>query len=391
VLLILNNVKIGDQAPDFSLPDAENRTRTLKEFLGQKVVLVFLIGAFTSTCTKEVCEFRDSMARLINLKAQIVGVDINVPSVNKSLAEKNRLSFPVLSDRKHEIFKEYGLEMPDAIGHGGESVACCWGKGCYPIAKRAIFILDEDGFVRYKWVFDNQAVEPSYEKINEVLQYKSSKEEVAKALTVITISRQTGSGGDEIAQRVSEILGYAYFDKNLLVNAAKDIGICEEDIADFSEDTYKIKHLVDKILLRQKKIVSPVISKDDTLISKTLNEEESISVVQTVINSLAGRGKIVIVGRGGQAILKQKTGVLHVRIIAPIADRVQRIMKSKGLSQQDALKLIAGNDKTAAEYLSRFYYVNWEDPAIYDVVLNTWKMNFDTAAKMIVSLAKQQN
>ncbi|MCL4429255.1 MAG: cytidylate kinase-like family protein [Chloroflexi bacterium] len=244
--------------------------------------------------------------------------------------------------------------------------------------------------MRYKWVFDNQAIEPNYDEIKEVLKHNASEEQVARQRTVITISRQVGSGGAEIALKVSEILGYAYFDKNLMVNVAKSIGVSEEEIADFSEDTYKIKRLVDRILLRKKPVTSSLVSKDNVLIRKTLDEEECLSVIQTVINSLASRGRTVIVGRGGQAILKHKTGVLHVRIIAPTADRVQRIMKSAGLSQQDALRLIEDNDKAAAEYLSRFYNVDVNDPAIYDMILNTWKMDLNTATKMIVSVATQQ-
>ena len=109
-------VKVGDKAPDFNLQDADNRPRSLKEFLGQKVLLVFFVGVFTSTCTKELCEFRDSMAQLIDLKAQIVGIDINVPSINKAFSKKNRLPFPILSDYKREVIKAYGLELQDFTG-----------------------------------------------------------------------------------------------------------------------------------------------------------------------------------------------------------------------------------------------------------------------------------
>ena len=59
-----SKIDVGDMAPDFTLPDTDKKPRSLKEFLGQKVVLAFFVGAFTSTCTKEMCEFRDSMARL---------------------------------------------------------------------------------------------------------------------------------------------------------------------------------------------------------------------------------------------------------------------------------------------------------------------------------------
>ena len=385
---MVNKVKVGDKAPNFSLPDVENRTRSLQEFLGQKVVLVFFVGAFTSECTKELCEFRDSMAKLIDLNAQIVGIDINVPCENKGFAEKNRLPFPVLSDYKHEVIESYGLELHDFAGPEGGSNACCWGSGCYPIAKRSIFILDENGIVRYTWVFDSPAVEPIYEEIRKALEHISSEEQASMgAPTVITISRQVGSWGKEVALKVSEILGYAYFDKSLMVSEAKSLGISEEDIADFSEDAYKVKSFVDRILLRKKPVATSFSLKDTALIRKTLNEEECLSAIQTVINHLASRGKMVIVGRGGQAILKQKVGVFHVRIVAPLEVRVERIMKSGGLSRDDALRFIEDNDKAMAEYLQRFYNLDWEDPAIYDMVLNTGKMDLGIAARIIVSVA----
>jgi peroxiredoxin/cytidylate kinase len=387
---MVNKVKVGDKAPDFSLLDVENRTRSLKDFLGQKVVLVFFVGAFTSTCTKERCVFRDSMAQLIDLKAQIVGVDVNVPFSNKVLAVKNRLPFPILSDYKREVLERYGFEMSDFAGHEGQHIACCWGSGCYPIAKRSIFILDEKGIIRYMWISDNPADEPSYEEIKKILEHTVSEEQTVRlAPTVVTISRQVGSGGDEIALKVSEILGYAYFDKSLLISIAKNLGVSEEDIADFSEDTYKVKSIVDRVLLRKKPVAASLDPKDNAQIRKTLDEEECLSVIQTVINNLASRGKTVIAGRGGQAILKNKVGVFHVRIVAPLAARVERIMKSGGLSKDEALRLVEDNDKTAAEYLRRFYDTNWEDPAIYDVILNTGKMDLDTAARAIASVAAQ--
>jgi len=385
-----NGVKVGDKAPDFSLVDAENITRNLKEFLGQKVVLVFFVGAFTSTCTKEICIFRDSMARLIDLKAQIVGVDVNVPFSNKILAVKNRLPFPILSDYKREVLETYGLQVPDFAGRQGQFVACCWGSGCYPIAKRAIFILDENGIVRSTWVSDNPADEPNYDEIKKNLEHTLVEEKVAWAVpTVITVSRQLGSGGDEIGLEVSKILGYAYFDKSLMTSIGKDLGVCEEDIADFSEDTYKVSSLVDRILLRKKLVAAPLDAKDFAQIRKTLDEDECLSVIQVVVNNLASRRKTVIVGRGGQAILKNKVGVLHVRIVAPTEVRVERIMKSGGLTREDAQRLVKENDKASAEYLRRFYNIDWEDLSNYDLVLNTGKMDFSTAAKVIASVASQ--
>lgn len=372
---MVGKIKVGDKAPNFCLPDVENRPRNLKEFLGQKVILVFSVAAFTSTCTKEKCEFRDSMSQLINLKAQVAGIDVNVPFVNKALAKQRRLNFPILSDYNREVIKLFGLEESDSSDAQGE-------------LRPSIFVLNENGIVLYMWLSNDQVLEPNFDEIKKVLANGRSEDQASRVTrTVITISRQTGSGGDEVAQKLSKILGYSYFDKNLLVSEAKSIGVPEHEIADFAEHDYQVKSVVDKILLRKRPVAISLASKDNAIVSRALDEEDCLSVIRAVINSLASKGKTVIVGRGGQAILKNKANVLHVRIVAPTAARVKNIMKNRGLNKEEALKLIEDTDKAEAEYLQRFYNVDWKDPAIYDMVLNMSKMNLNSAAKLIASVA----
>ena len=154
-----HQIKVGDQAPDFTLPDTDLKPRTLKDFLGQKIVLAFFVGAFTSVCTKEMCAFRDSMARLIDLKAQVIGISVNDPFANKAFAEKNRLPFPILSDYNREIIRTYGVETPDFAGLKG-----------YTVAKRSIFIVDKNGIVRYVWTTADPAIEPDYAEIEHALE-----------------------------------------------------------------------------------------------------------------------------------------------------------------------------------------------------------------------------
>jgi peroxiredoxin len=154
-----NQIEVGDQAPDFTLPDTDLKPRTLKDFLGQKIVLAFFVGAFTSVCTKEMCAFRDSMARLIDLKAQVIGISVNDPFANKAFAEKNRLPFLILSDYNREIIKTYGVETPDFAGLKG-----------YTVAKRSIFIVDKNGLVRYVWTTEDPAIEPDYAEIEQALE-----------------------------------------------------------------------------------------------------------------------------------------------------------------------------------------------------------------------------
>jgi glutaredoxin-dependent peroxiredoxin len=152
------NIKVGDKAPDFRLYDADMKLRSLNEFLGQKVVLAFFVGAFTNTCTLESCAFRDSMMRLTDLHAQVIGISVNDPFSNKGFSEKNYLPYPVLSDYKREVIKQYGLELQNFAGLEG-----------YVAAKRSIIILDEKGIVRYIWLSDDPTVEPNYDEVQKAL------------------------------------------------------------------------------------------------------------------------------------------------------------------------------------------------------------------------------
>jgi peroxiredoxin len=150
--------KVGQKAPYFTLFDTERKQRSLKEFLDKKVVLAFFPGAFTGACTKEMCTFRDSMARLSELKAQVVAVSVNDPFSNKGFAEVNRLEFPLLSDYNRGVIKLYGIAMQDFAGLKG-----------YTAAKRSVFVLDRKGIVRYAWVSENPGVEPNYQEIEKAL------------------------------------------------------------------------------------------------------------------------------------------------------------------------------------------------------------------------------
>jgi peroxiredoxin len=154
-----NQIKVGDKAPAFTLPDTELKPRTLKEFLGHKIVIAFFVAAFTDVCTKEMCAFRDSMARLTDLEAQVIGISVNDPFSNKAFAEKNRLTFPVLSDHNRQAVKAYGVETPNFSGLYG-----------YTVAKRSIFIVDKNGTVRYVWTTDDPTIEPDYKEIETALE-----------------------------------------------------------------------------------------------------------------------------------------------------------------------------------------------------------------------------
>jgi peroxiredoxin len=148
------STKVGEKPPDFEIPDQSRTIRSLRDFLGKKTVLAFFPGAFTETCTKEMCALRDSTQAFLEFGAQVVGISVNDPFTNKGFAEANALSFFILSDYNRETIKKYGVFHENFAGLKG-----------YTAAKRSIFILDESGKVRYKWVSEDPSKEPDYEEI----------------------------------------------------------------------------------------------------------------------------------------------------------------------------------------------------------------------------------
>ena len=150
---------VGQKAPDFTLPDTDLKPRRLRGFLDKNVVLAFYLGAFTAVCTREMCAFRDSLAKLSDLKAQVVGISVNDPFSNKAFAEVNSLDFPLLSDYNREVVRLYGVAATDFAGLKG-----------YTVAKRSIFVVDKKRIVRYAWVSEDPRVEPDYEEIERVLE-----------------------------------------------------------------------------------------------------------------------------------------------------------------------------------------------------------------------------
>jgi cytidylate kinase len=100
------------------------------------------------------------------------------------------------------------------------------------------------------------------------------------------------------------------------------------------------------------------------------------------------RGNVLIIGRGGQAILEEKPDVLHVRMVAPIEDRVRRLQERENLTAPQARRLATERDRAKEEYLRTFYSIDPSDASMYDLVVNTRKFSMDTAVDLIITLAK---
>jgi len=146
------SVDVGSKAPDFTLTNQDRQPVTLSGQRGKPVVLAFFPAAFSSVCTKELCTFRDSMAKLGEAKAQVYGVSVDTFFTLKAFQDHEKLTFPLLSDFNKQVIRDYGVFNEDMIGLKG-------------IARRAVFVIDKEGIVRHREVLEDARNEPDYDKV----------------------------------------------------------------------------------------------------------------------------------------------------------------------------------------------------------------------------------
>jgi len=153
--------EVGDKAPDFKLYDQNRKIRQSSEFLaaGHKTVFAFFPGAFTGVCTQEMCTFRDMHGELEKMNGSVVGISVDAPFAQKAFADKNGLTFPLLCDFQRETVRKYGVAWEKLGGVEG-----------YVSANRAIFVVDGQGKITFKWVAPEPGTLPDFEVVRKALQ-----------------------------------------------------------------------------------------------------------------------------------------------------------------------------------------------------------------------------
>ncbi|MDA0987206.1 MAG: redoxin domain-containing protein [Bacteroidetes bacterium] len=151
-------LQVNQNSIDFTLFDGSKQPFNLNSHKGKKVVLLFLPGAFTGVCTKEVCSFQNSLKSFENLNAVVAAITPDSPFANKGFAEANKINFPILSDYTRTV----------STMHGGihENFA---GMQQYSAPKRSVYVIDENGKVIYVWISENPGNEPPYAEVEKAL------------------------------------------------------------------------------------------------------------------------------------------------------------------------------------------------------------------------------
>jgi len=200
-------------------------------------------------------------------------------------------------------------------------------------------------------------------------------------VNIITIEREYGCGGGDIAQLVANRLGWKLWDQRLTEEIAR-LAHCPKAVVEAREERNDpLYYRLFKSFLRgsyEGSINAPKLSLVDS--------ETILKTTKRVVEHIAEKGNCVIVGRGSQQFLKTRADTLRIFLYAPREDKVRRLL-SRGKSEKEAEELVDSVDRERADFIQKYFNVDWPDRPIYHTMLNT-AIGDECSANMILSLVQ---
>lgn len=204
---------------------------------------------------------------------------------------------------------------------------------------------------------------------------------------LITITRQYASGGSDIAHRVAHGLGWTIIDNEFVDEVARRAGLPATEVARREERTPGLLERVARTLA----IASPELFISGPSVPQVERDEATIvKITERIILEAAGEGRVVLVGRGAQAVLAQHPDALHVFVVASREWREQLAVERLSVHPAQAAKLIEETEHRRDQYVKRHYQRQRDDPTRYDLVVNSERLGFEGAATLIVTEAKRR-
>lgn len=151
-------IKIGQQAPDFTLYDTTKTKVSLSDLKGNNVLLLFFPQAFSRVCTKELCSVRDNIGLYNNANATVLSISVDSVFTLAQFKEAQQYNFPLLSDFNKEVSAVYG------------SLYDTWILDMKGVSKRSAFVIDKEGIVRYAEVLEQANEEPNFVNVEKALK-----------------------------------------------------------------------------------------------------------------------------------------------------------------------------------------------------------------------------
>jgi cytidylate kinase len=200
---------------------------------------------------------------------------------------------------------------------------------------------------------------------------------------VVTLAAFYGAGGTVVGPRVAERLGVPFLDRGILTAVAKRLGVPEEAAAEYEEPPQRG---VGRFLGSLAKVGISDATPMDNL---DLEEHRYRAETEEFIASAAESGGVIL-GRGGQVVLRDRPGVLHVFLGGPPEARIRQGMEIEGVDRKTAERRQEANDRARVEYVSRNYGLTGLDPDLYHLRIDSTALDLDTVADLIVAASQSR-
>jgi CMP/dCMP kinase len=205
---------------------------------------------------------------------------------------------------------------------------------------------------------------------------------------LITISRQFGAGGSEVARRVAQALGWRVVDNELVEEVASLAGLPPETVAEREERAASFTERLARTLAASAPELLPPPVPGGTV--PELQEADLVRLTERVVAEAAAKGKLVLVGRAATAVLARERDCLHVRLVAPKAYRIAAAADRLGLGADQAAAAVDESDAARARYHRQYYQRDWNDPVNYHLVVNTGALGLEGASAVIIAEARRR-
>jgi len=217
---------------------------------------------------------------------------------------------------------------------------------------------------------------------------------------IVTLSRQIGSHGDEIAGRVAAELGLLLADREFIRGEAAAAGVAPDVLNRlmYEEQRSLAAEVLDSLRGASQPIRGCIPTAPNPLGAvfapvlqlASVNLEEGAQAIAAIISAVADRDCVLFLGQGSQVLLRDRGAALHVKIVAPFEVRVARVAERERLSKRAAAQRVRANDSARRDYLARYHGANWLDPLLYHLVINTGLCSVADSVALIISAAQRR-
>lgn len=204
------------------------------------------------------------------------------------------------------------------------------------------------------------------------------------AISIITIARQVGTGGEEVARIVAEKLGYRLLDYRIVQEAAIEAGVSPETIAEAQRRPSFFARIIEA--LARNPGAGAVQWGEPVNIGATpiLTSADYRQLVQQVVEDFASAGRVVFLGHGAQFMLHERPDVFRVLVAGSEGPRVRRLMQQMACDEATARDVAQRTDRERVAYFREYYAAEWLSPASYDLVVNTDRLEPEAAARVVL-------